>query len=113
MLGSGFICDFYTSCLHKPRSADRIKIVYSRTEEKARKFAQKWSVPHSTTSMKEAINHPEVDTVIISLPNDQRVEPVRLCAEAGKTVLCTKPLGRTAAEAKEMLELVEKAGIFH
>jgi predicted dehydrogenase len=113
MLGSGFIGDFYTSCLHKPRSADRIKIVYSRTEEKARKFAQKWSVPHSTTSMKEAINHPEVDTVIISLPNDQRVEPVRLCAEAGKTVLCTKPLGRTAAEAKEMLELVEKAGIFH
>jgi predicted dehydrogenase len=39
-------------------------------------------------------------------------EAVRLAAEAGKAVLCTKPLGRTAAEAKTMLEAVEKAGVF-
>ena len=113
MLGSGFIGDFYTSFLHGGRSQDRIQIVYSRTEEKAKKFAEKWSVPAWTISMEEAIRHPEVDTVIISLPNDQRLEPIRLCADAGKSVLCTKPLARTAAEAKELLEIVEKAGIFH
>ena len=35
-----------------------------------------------------------------------------MCAEAGKAVLCTKPLGRNAAEAKRMLDAVEKAGVF-
>ncbi len=34
-------------------------------------------------------------------------------AEAGKSVLCTKPLGRNAAEARRMLEAVERAGVFH
>ena len=34
-------------------------------------------------------------------------------AEAGKAVLCTKPLGRNAAEARRMLEAVERAGVFH
>lgn len=47
MLGSGFIGDFYTSSLHQPRSQDRVKMIWSRAEEKARKFAGKWSVPHS------------------------------------------------------------------
>ncbi len=113
MLGSGFIADFYTATLHNQRSQDRIFIIYSRTEEKAKRFAEKWSIPHWTNSMEEAINHPEIDTVINGLSNDQRVVPVKLCAAAGKAILCTKPLGRTAAEAKEMLEIVERSGVFH
>ncbi len=63
--------------------------------------------------MKEAVNHPDIDTVIVALPNFQHLEAVRMAAEAGKAILVTKPLGRNAAEAKEMLELVEKHGVFH
>jgi predicted dehydrogenase len=62
--------------------------------------------------MEEAINHPEVDVVLISLPNHLHESAVVACAKAKKHVLCTKPLGRTAAEAKHMLQLVEEAGIF-
>jgi predicted dehydrogenase len=113
MLGSGFIGDFYTSALHQPRSQDRVKMIWSRTEEKAKKFADKWSVPNRTTNMEEAINHPDINTVVIALSNNMHVEAAKLAAAAGKGILCTKPLGRNAAEAKEMLEAVEKAGVFH
>src|SRR5690625_6385511 len=63
--------------------------------------------------MKEAIEHEEVDTVIISLPNHLHEEAVMACVEAKKGVLCTKPLGRNAQEAKRMLEAVEESGIFN
>jgi predicted dehydrogenase len=113
MLGTGFISDFYTSTLHGLRSPDRVIMVYSRSRDRAEKFATKWQIKHCTESLKEAVNHPEVDTVIIGLPNDLHKSAVLAVAEAGKAVLCTKPLGRTAAEAKLMLEAVEKAGVFH
>jgi len=113
MLGSGFIGDFYTQTLHQPRSMDRVKMIYSRTEEKAKRFSKKWSVPYWSTNLEEAITHPEVDTVVVGLSNNMHLEAVKLAAEAGKAVLCTKPLGRNAGEAKEMLEAVEKAGVFN
>jgi len=47
------------------------------------------------------------------LPNNLHLNAVLSAANAGKSILCTKPLGRTAAEAKQMLETVEKAGVFH
>jgi len=49
--------------------------------------------------------------VVIGLPNNLHLEAVKLAADAKKAVFCTKPLGRDAAEAKKMLDLVEKAGV--
>lgn len=113
MLGTGLIGTFYTMCLHGQRSRDRVHAVYSRTVERARTFASQWGVPTSYTDMAAAINDPETGVVVIGLPNHQHEEAVMLAAAAGKAVLCTKPLGRTAAEAKRMLEAVEKASVFH
>lgn len=113
MLGTGLIGMFYTMTLHGHRSRDQVRVVYSRTEDRAKKFAQDWRVPRWTTSLAESINDPETDVVVIGLPNDQHHEAVILAAKAGKAVLCTKPLGRTAAEAKSMLDAVEAAGVFH
>jgi predicted dehydrogenase len=113
MLGTGFISDFYTSTLHSLRSGDRVVMVYSRTMEKGEQFAKKWNITNFTNDLIEAVSHPDVNTVIIGLPNNLHLEAVKAAAAAGKAVLCTKPLGRTAAEAMEMLEAVEKAGVFH
>ncbi|MDX2379900.1 MAG: Gfo/Idh/MocA family oxidoreductase [Acidimicrobiia bacterium] len=112
MLGTGLIGDFYTMTLHGQRGRDRVGVVYSRSDERGRAFAERWDVPHHTTDMAEAIAHPDTDGVVVGLPNHLHEETVRLCAEVGKPVLCTKPLGRTADEAKRMLDLVEEAGIF-
>ncbi|MFO7620762.1 MAG: Gfo/Idh/MocA family oxidoreductase [Bacteroidales bacterium] len=113
MLGAGFIGDFYTYGLHGMRSRDQVHIIYSRDEGRGRAFSAKHGVPKWTTSMKKAIEDPEVDAVVIGLPNNLHLEAVKLSAAAGKPVLCTKPLGRNAVEALEMLEAVEKAGVLH
>lgn len=113
MLGSGFIGRFYADSLQGYRSKDKIVTIYSRKEESTKKFAQDYKVPFPTTNMEEAINRPEVEVVCISLPNNLHEEAVMLCCKHKKAVITTKPLGRNAAEAKRMLEAVEKAGIFN
>jgi predicted dehydrogenase len=112
VLGTGLIGDFYTMTLHGQRGRDRVRVVYSRSEERASAFATRWGIPETTTDMEAAIRHPETDVVIVALPNHLHEEAVKAVAAAGKSVLCTKPLGRTAAEAQRMLEAVERAGVF-
>jgi predicted dehydrogenase len=53
-----------------------------------------------------------VDTVVVGLPNHMHEEAVAAAAAAGKAVLVTKPLARSAEEAKRILDLVEGAGVF-
>ena len=93
MLGGGFIGDFYIHALHGHRMPDRVEIVYSRSESSAKKVAERHGIAHWTDDMNEAINHPDIDTVVVALPNFQHLEAVKLAAEAGKAVLVTKPLG--------------------
>ena len=112
LLGTGLIGTFYTMVLHGQRSRDRVHMVYSRSAERAKSFAEEHGIPRWTADMAEAIRDSETDAVIIGIPNHLHKEAALLAAEAGKAVLCTKPLARNAAEAKEMLEAVEKAGVF-
>ncbi len=112
MLGTGLIGLFYTQTLHGQRGQDRVHVVYSQRPERAEQFAAEWGIPKATADLAAAINDPETDVVVIGLPNDLHLQAVSLAAGAGKAVLCTKPLGRNAAEAREMLQIVEQAGVF-
>ena len=112
MLGTGLIGDFYTMTLHGQRGRDRVEVVYSRSEERGRAFSKRWDIAHATTSMEDAINHHDTNVVVVGLPNHLHEEAIALAAAAGKAVLCTKPLARTAEEAKRILDSVEKAGVF-
>ena len=112
MLGTGLIGDFYTNTLHGQRGRDRVQVVYSRSESRGRAFQERWGIPESTADLAAAVNHPDTDVVVVALPNFLHEEAIELVAKAGKAVLCTKPLGRTAEEARRMLALVEDAGIF-
>ena len=112
MLGAGLIGLFYTQTLHSRRNRDLVQVVYSRSEERARTFAQENGVPEYSTELESAISHAETDTVVVALPNDLHEQVVELAAQQGKAILCTKPLARTAEEAKRMLEAVERAGVF-
>lgn len=113
LLGAGFIGMFYTLTINRSRSKDQVLVVYNRTPENARDFAKKYGVPRWTGDMDEAINDPDTDVVVIGLPNSEHKIAAIKAAQAGKAVLCTKPLARTGAEAKEILEAVEDAGVFH
>lgn len=111
ILGSGFIARFYADALVGQRRKDQIVMIYSRSISNAKKFADDYNVSNFTDSITECVSHKEVDVVIVALSNDMHREAVLACAEAGKHVLCTKPLGRNAKEALEMLQAVEKANV--
>jgi predicted dehydrogenase len=112
MLGTGLIGLFYTMTLHGKRGRDRVQAVYSRTEERAKAFAEEWDIPVWTTDLEEAIAAPESEIVVVGLPNHLHEQAIELAVEHGKAVLCTKPLARNAAEAKRILEKVESGGVF-
>ena len=112
MLGTGLIGDFYASTLHGQRGRDRVRVVFSRTADRGAAFSKRWEIPEHTTDLAAAVEHPNTDVVVVGLPNYLHEEAVGLAAKAGKAVLCTKPLGRTAEEAGRMLAAVESAGVF-
>lgn len=112
MLGTGLIGNFYTEVLHGQRSRDRVVNVYSRTDERGKEFSERWGIPKYFTSMEEAVNDPDAELVCIGLPNGMHEEAITLAAEAGKGVLCTKPLARTADEAKRIMDVCEKHGVW-
>jgi predicted dehydrogenase len=113
LLGAGLIGRFYTMAIHGSRSRDHVDVVYSRSNERSMAFAKDWNIPRYTTDMRAAIEDGDTDTVVVGLPNNLHEEAITLAAQVGKAVLCTKPLGRNAAEARRILEAVETAGVFH
>jgi predicted dehydrogenase len=112
MLGSGFIGRFYADSIHGQRSRDKVVAIYARSEDNAKKFANDYNCAIWSTDMEEIIAHPDVTMVCVALPNNIHEQAVMLCVKHKKPVVCTKPLGRTAAEARRMMEATEAAGVF-
>ncbi len=113
VLGTGLIGRFYTQAIQQSRSADKVTVVYSRKQENAQSFAEEWNIPHPVTDWKKAVSHPEVNLVVVGLPNNLHKEVILAAASAGKGILCTKPLAMNGKEALEILHAVEGAGVFH
>lgn len=113
LLGTGLIGRFYTQSLLRYRGKDEISVVVAATQDEAASFAREFGIAHPMTDIAAAVRDPEIDTVIIGLPNYLHKQAALLAAEAGKSVLCTKPLSTNPADALEMLEAVEKACVFN
>jgi predicted dehydrogenase len=111
MLGSGFIGEFHTLGLrYVPET--RVVANYGAGAERREAFAARFgSRPYAT--IEEVCADPEVDLVVVSLPNHLHGEAVRAAASHGKGVACTKPLGRNADEAAAMLAAVTDAGVYN
>lgn len=111
MLGSGFIGEFHVLGLrHVP--AARVVANYGAGAERREVFAKRFG-SRPFDSIEAVCADPDVDLVVVSLPNHLHVDGVRAATAYGKAVACTKPLGRNATEAAEMLRLVQDAGLFN
>jgi len=88
-----------------------LKAVCSRNKEKVQAFADQWGYESIETDWKKLIARDDIDAVDICTPNDMHAEIAIAAAKAGKMILCEKPLARTLAEAKEMVDAVEAAKI--
>ena len=83
--------------------------VASRTDERAAEYAREWDIPHAHGSYEALLADPDVDAVYISLPNGPHVEWSIRALEAGKHVLCEKPLTRHPADVERAFDAADRA----
>ena len=88
-----------------------LKAVCARNFDRVKPFADNWGYESIETDWRKLVERKDIDVIDIASPNDTHGEIAIAAAKAGKTVLCEKPLGRNAAEAKEMTEAVESANV--
>jgi myo-inositol 2-dehydrogenase/D-chiro-inositol 1-dehydrogenase len=88
-----------------------LKTICARSESRASTFAANWGYEGYETDWRKLIDSPEIDLIDIASPNDTHAEIAIAAAQAGKMVMCEKPLGRTPAESIAMVHAAEKAGV--
>jgi predicted dehydrogenase len=76
--------------------------VASRSLEKARSYAEQWGIPRAFGSYEELLGDPEIDIVYVPLPNSMHSEWTINAVQAGKHVLCEKPIALTIEEVRAM-----------
>ena len=91
-------------------SGAEVVAVASRDAGRARAYAAEHRIPHAHGSYEALLADPEVDCVYISLPNALHVEWSVRALEAGKHVLCEKPLSRHPGEVERAFDAADAAG---
>jgi predicted dehydrogenase len=88
-----------------------LKAICARNAERAQAFAGNWGYESVETDWRKLVERKDIDVIDIAATNDVHHEIAIAAAQAGKMVMCEKPLGRNAAEAEAMVAAVEQAGV--
>jgi xylose dehydrogenase (NAD/NADP) len=91
-------------------SRSELTTVASRTLERARDYAGEWDIPRALGSYEALLQDPEIDVVYIPLPNHLHVEWTVRALEAGKHVLCEKPLALSVEEVDRIADACRRTG---
>ena len=112
IIGAGQVSDYHhvPAIQLDPRAT--LVGVCDRDEALLQRRKEEWDVDVVTTSVDELLAA-DVDAVIIATPNFTHCEQAVASARAGKHVMCEKPLGVSAAEAREMYEAARDEGVVH
>ena len=111
ILATGWIADQLAEAIISQRDAECLA-VGSRSQASADAFGEKWHIPRRYPTYEALAADPDVDVIYIATPHNLHYENMKLCLNAGKHVLCEKPLTVNAAQAKECLELAKEKGLF-
>ena len=115
ILGAGSIARTMSKTIRGMKANGRpveLYAVASRSLEKAQAFAEKEGVCKAYGSYEAMLADPDVHLVYIATPHSHHAEQMKMCIEAGKPVLCEKAFTSNAAEAREVLALAEKKGVY-
>jgi predicted dehydrogenase len=96
-----------------PPLVPRLVSIAGRDEQAVAEAARRYGFERHASDWRELVTDPEVELFDNSGPNSLHAEPAAAAAEAGKHVICEKPLGRDAAESYELWQRVETAGVVH
>jgi predicted dehydrogenase len=117
MIGYGFMGRAHSNAYRKVNNffdleyRPVLKAVCARDEKNAQAFAEKWGYESVETDWRKLLARKDIDAVDICTPNNLHKEIAIAAAQAGKAILCEKPLAMNAAEGEEMVAAVEKAGV--
>ncbi|MGH8926507.1 MAG: Gfo/Idh/MocA family protein [Acidimicrobiia bacterium] len=89
------------------------KVLVDANDQLAAEAATRYGFERSSSDWRAVVNDPDIDIVDIVAPNNLHAEMAIAAAEAGKHIICEKPLARSGDEALTMLEAAEKAGVTH
>lgn len=109
LLGTARINRGLIPALRKAKRS-RLFAVASRDTEKAQAYAAEWKIPQAYGSYDELLADPDVDVVYNSLPNHLHVEWTMKAVEAGKHVLCEKPLALSVEDVEAVQAAAGRAG---
>jgi predicted dehydrogenase len=88
-----------------------LQAVAARDAEKAQKFADTWGYASVESDWRKLVERKDIDAIDICTPNNLHHDIAIAAANAGKMILCEKPLSMNTAEGQEMVAAVEKAGV--
>ena len=89
----------------------RLVICSDNVEDRAKSAQTMFGFEETTTNWREVINHPDVQVVNVTTPNNLHVEIIQAIADAGKHLVVEKPVGRTPDETAQAEAIARKAGI--
>lgn len=107
IFGTGFMGRVHLEAVQRVESVEAAAI-FGRNQEATSRLATAFSVPKATSDYREILDDASVDAVDISTPNAQHFSMAKQALDAGKHVLCEKPLTTTVAEAEELVALAAK-----
>jgi predicted dehydrogenase len=84
----------------------------SSSGERAADFARKYGIPRSYPNYESLLKDPDIDIVYIANLNDRHFESCRMCFDAGKHVLCEKPMFLSAKDAKKLIRKAQQSKLF-
>jgi predicted dehydrogenase len=104
VFGTGFMGRVHTEGIRRLGNVE-VAAIAASNDEKAKKFAAEVGVERSSGDYRTLLKDPEIEAVHICTPNALHFPMAKAALEAGKHVLCEKPLAMSAAEAEEMVKL--------
>jgi myo-inositol 2-dehydrogenase / D-chiro-inositol 1-dehydrogenase len=110
LVGSQFVSTIHLEALRSV-PATEVVAVTSATEAHARAFAERHGIPRWFTDYRKMYELPDLDLVVLGLPNDLHCDATVSAAAAGKHILCEKPLCLNLAEADRMIDACRAAGV--
>lgn len=111
ILGTGFIAGMFAQDLAFTEELS-VAAVGSRSEERAKDFAARHGIESAYGSYEELVADPRVDLVYVAVPHSEHMKAAELAVRAGKPVLVEKPFALNAAEARGLLQLAHREGVF-
>jgi len=111
ILGTGGVARAFAEDLRLVPGAV-LSAVASRQAERAREFATQFGARRAHDTVQSLAGDDDVDIVYIASPHDRHREHCLACLSAGRALLCEKPFARTAAEAREVIDLARHARRF-